>query len=59
VTAPVAPVAETPPGTLRPCDGSGVHGWLEPAVVPTTSARFAVWTCPACGCRWKLGGDGR
>lgn len=48
--------SQTPPGTLRPCDGSGTHGWVEPDVVPTTSARFAVWTCPACGCRWKLGG---
>jgi hypothetical protein len=49
------PGTADPPGTLEPCNGTGVHGWLEPAVLLTTSARRAVWSCPDCGQRWRLG----
>lgn len=57
--APSGPrgAAAPPPGTLRPCDGSGAHGWLEPTVLLTTLAARAVWRCPNCPLMWRLGGD--
>jgi hypothetical protein len=45
----------TPPGTLRPCDGSGTHGWIEPDVWLTTDPRRAAWSCPNCPLMWRLG----
>jgi len=52
VAAPAVPAL---PGTLRPCSGDGVHGWLEPAVVPTSSRRLADWACPNCDGTWRTG----
>jgi hypothetical protein len=54
-----AATTPTPPGTLRPCDGSGTHGWVEPDVWLTTDPRRAAWTGPACGLAWRLGKEQR